>query len=148
MFSLQKLLGKEDKFFTLLEASAQEARNSVQALVKLSKSFDQPDSISVVEIDPDTDELATGKCPSHERVAITTALAPTSECFRHNVYFDLRNDQSNVETPIATKSEAPRLPKNRQKYPPGEFALLRDTRVDTDRRGRKVLVNEVRVGGR
>src|SRR5256714_6143165 len=42
MFSLQKLLGKEDKFFTLLEASAQEARTSVQALVKLSKAFDQP----------------------------------------------------------------------------------------------------------
>jgi uncharacterized protein Yka (UPF0111/DUF47 family) len=42
MFSLQKLLGKEDKFFTLLEASAQEARTSVQALVKLSKSLDQP----------------------------------------------------------------------------------------------------------
>src|SRR5436853_3648232 len=42
MFSLQKLLGKEDKFFSLLEASAQEARTSVQALVKLSKTFDQP----------------------------------------------------------------------------------------------------------
>src|SRR5215475_10072871 len=42
MFSLQKLLGKEDKFFTLLEASAQEARASVQALVKVSKSLDQP----------------------------------------------------------------------------------------------------------
>ena len=42
MFSLQKLLGKEDKFFGLLEASAQEARTSVQALVKLSKSLDQP----------------------------------------------------------------------------------------------------------
>src|SRR5215510_3321329 len=42
MFSLQKLLGNEDKFFSLLEASAQEARTSVQALVKLSKSFDQP----------------------------------------------------------------------------------------------------------
>ena len=42
MFSLQKLLGREDKFFTLLEASAQEARTSVQALVKLSKAFDQP----------------------------------------------------------------------------------------------------------
>ena len=41
MFSLQKLLGKEDKFFTLLEASAEEARASVQALVKLSKSLDQ-----------------------------------------------------------------------------------------------------------
>jgi uncharacterized protein Yka (UPF0111/DUF47 family) len=42
MFSLQRLLGKEDKFFTMLEASAQEARTSVQALVKLSKDFAQP----------------------------------------------------------------------------------------------------------
>src|SRR5215208_1666932 len=42
MFSLQRLLGKEDKFFSLLEASAQEARTSVQALVKLSKALDQP----------------------------------------------------------------------------------------------------------
>ncbi len=41
MFSLQKLLGKEDKFFTLLEKSAEQARNSVQALVKLSKTPDQ-----------------------------------------------------------------------------------------------------------
>ena len=42
MFSLQKLLGKEDKFFTLLEASAEEARGSVQSLVKLMKDLDQP----------------------------------------------------------------------------------------------------------
>ena len=42
MFSLQKLLGKEDKFFTLLEASAEEARVSVQALVKLSQRLDKP----------------------------------------------------------------------------------------------------------
>src|SRR3954454_659155 len=42
MFSLQKLLGKEDKFFNLLEASAEEARASVQALVKLNKNPDQP----------------------------------------------------------------------------------------------------------
>ena len=42
MFSLQRLLGKEDMFFELLEASAEEARNSVQALVKLSKALDQP----------------------------------------------------------------------------------------------------------
>jgi uncharacterized protein Yka (UPF0111/DUF47 family) len=45
MFSLQKLLGKEDKFFTLLEASAEEARTSVQALVKLSKTLDKPPAI-------------------------------------------------------------------------------------------------------
>src|SRR5215813_2943771 len=42
MFSLQRLLGKEDKFFSLLEASADEARASVQALVKLSKDLDKP----------------------------------------------------------------------------------------------------------
>jgi len=42
MFSLQRLLGKEDKFFGLLEASAEEARTSVQALVKLTKDLDQP----------------------------------------------------------------------------------------------------------
>ncbi len=42
MFSLQKLLGKEDLFFGLLEASALEAHNSVQSLVKLSQALDQP----------------------------------------------------------------------------------------------------------
>ncbi len=41
MFSLQRLLGKEDKFFNLLEAGAEEARNSVRALVKLSSNPDQ-----------------------------------------------------------------------------------------------------------
>jgi hypothetical protein len=46
MFSLQRLLGKEDKFFTLLEASAEEARTSVQALVKLSKSLDKPPAVA------------------------------------------------------------------------------------------------------
>ena len=35
MFSLQKLLGKEDRFFDLLVASAEEARSSVRALVKI-----------------------------------------------------------------------------------------------------------------
>jgi uncharacterized protein Yka (UPF0111/DUF47 family) len=38
MFSLQKLLGKEDKFFDLLEASAEEGPASVQALIKLVQS--------------------------------------------------------------------------------------------------------------
>src|SRR4026209_1680680 len=32
MFTLQKLFGKDDKFFDLLEASAQESQHSVQAL--------------------------------------------------------------------------------------------------------------------
>ena len=35
MISLQKLFGKDDKFFGLLEASAEEGRNSIQALNRL-----------------------------------------------------------------------------------------------------------------
>jgi uncharacterized protein len=46
MFSLQRLLGKEDKFFDLLEASAEEARSSVQALIKLVK---QPDKVKSLD---------------------------------------------------------------------------------------------------
>src|SRR5437762_134842 len=41
MFSLQKLLGKEDKFFDLLEASAEEARASVQILIKYLQKPEQ-----------------------------------------------------------------------------------------------------------
>ena len=41
MFSLQRLLGKEDKFFDLLEASAEEARISVQALVRFNQGQDR-----------------------------------------------------------------------------------------------------------
>jgi uncharacterized protein Yka (UPF0111/DUF47 family) len=41
MFSLQRLLGKEDKFFSLLESSAEEARTSVQALVKLMQDLEK-----------------------------------------------------------------------------------------------------------
>ena len=35
MFSLQKLFGKDDKFFTLMEGSAEEARASILSLLKL-----------------------------------------------------------------------------------------------------------------
>lgn len=41
MFSLQRLLGKEDKFFDLLEASAQESRKSVQALIRFMQNPEQ-----------------------------------------------------------------------------------------------------------
>jgi hypothetical protein len=60
------------------------------------KSFDRPDGITIVEIDPETGQLATGLCPLQERLAMVTTQAPFSECYRHNVYFDLltlRNHQ-------------------------------------------------------
>jgi uncharacterized protein len=45
MISLQRLLGKDDRFNTLLEASAREARASVQVLVKLLKESDHSKSL-------------------------------------------------------------------------------------------------------
>ena len=45
MISLQKMLGKEEKFFDLLEASAEEARASVQLLIQLLKVPDQDKSL-------------------------------------------------------------------------------------------------------
>jgi len=51
MFSLQKLIGKDDKFFNLMEGSAEEARASVQALIKLVAHPEKPNSLeSFVEI--------------------------------------------------------------------------------------------------
>jgi uncharacterized protein Yka (UPF0111/DUF47 family) len=45
MFSLQRLLGKEDKFFDLLDASAKEAHKSAQALSKFLKDPSQAKSL-------------------------------------------------------------------------------------------------------
>lgn len=41
MFSLQRLFGKEDRFFELLESSAEESRASVEALARFLKNPDQ-----------------------------------------------------------------------------------------------------------
>jgi penicillin-binding protein 1B len=112
------------------------------------KSFAQPPGITIVEIDPETDALATGKCPMHERVALRLEQAPTSECFRHNIYFNLPGERTDVAVATTARSEAPRLPKDRPKNSPREFTMLQETRVDTDKRGRRVLVNEMRVVGR
>lgn len=45
MFSLQRLLGKEDKFFDLLDASAKEAHKSSQALAKFLQNASQAKSL-------------------------------------------------------------------------------------------------------
>jgi uncharacterized protein Yka (UPF0111/DUF47 family) len=46
MFSLQKVLGKDDKFFELMEGSADEARASIRSLIQLVKHPDPDQSLS------------------------------------------------------------------------------------------------------
>src|SRR5258705_12902218 len=45
MFSLQKLLGKDDKFFRLMEGSAEEARASIQSLAEMLKASEAKRSL-------------------------------------------------------------------------------------------------------
>jgi penicillin-binding protein 1B len=110
------------------------------------KSFNQPDGITIAEIDPETDALATSKCPNRERVALLTEEAPTSECFRHNIYFDLRDDPAPSSS--LAKNDLPRPDRKRSRNPPAESALARETRIDMNKTGKNVLVNELRIANR
>jgi hypothetical protein len=74
MFSLQRLLGKEDKFFTLLEASAEEARTSVQALVRLSKTLDKPSVVGDFAYSREKDKQITREISAAVYSTFVTAL--------------------------------------------------------------------------
>jgi uncharacterized protein Yka (UPF0111/DUF47 family) len=74
MFSLQRLLGKEDKFFTLLEASAEEARTSVQALVRLSKTLDKPSAVGDFAYSREKDKQITREISAAVYSTFVTAL--------------------------------------------------------------------------
>jgi penicillin-binding protein 1B len=102
------------------------------------KSFAQPNDVNVVDVDPDTDQLATGVCPQHERVAVLAAQTPSTECYRHNVYF-IRDDEPAVG-PLITRVEPQRRPN-----PSPSLAARTDTTVETAPNGRRTLVNELRV---
>jgi len=103
-----------------------------------AKSFAQPSDVNVVDVDPDTDQLATGVCPQHERVAVLAAQAPSTECYRHNVYF-IRDDEP-AAGPLITRAEPQRRPN-----PSQSLAARTDTTVETAPNGRRTLVNELRV---
>jgi uncharacterized protein Yka (UPF0111/DUF47 family) len=59
MFSLQKLFGKDDRFFDLLEASSQEARRSVEVLNALLAAPSKPASIQEFHAAKNADKKIT-----------------------------------------------------------------------------------------
>jgi uncharacterized protein len=69
MFSLQKLLGKKDKFFDLLEASADEAGRSVQALKHFMENPDKSKTLN--------EFIATRRKEKSIRSEISDALCTT-----------------------------------------------------------------------
>jgi penicillin-binding protein 1B len=109
------------------------------------KSFEQPEGISFVEVDPETNQLATGVCPQHERVAVLATQTAISECLRHNFHFDSASDLEINDTPSVARVERSPVSGKRQTL---ELNHFKDTRVDTSQDGRKILVNEMRAVGR
>src|SRR5258705_11738146 len=74
MFSLQKLLGKDDKFFTLMEQSAEEARASIQSLVRLLETAAEKRSLKeFVEIRR-KDKLSSKQLTEHLCKTFVTPL--------------------------------------------------------------------------
>lgn len=59
MFSLQKIFGKDDKFFDLLEASAEEARHSVQVLNRVLSTPTQAPSLTEFHGSKEADKKIT-----------------------------------------------------------------------------------------
>lgn len=110
------------------------------------KSFAQPEGITTLDIDPETDEIASFKCPTHERVAMLTTQAPKSECFRHNFSFD-ESEPSEVRVSSFTPSLAAPARKRDPIPRRNESSLTRNTQIEI-KQGRSVLVNEMRVAGR
>jgi uncharacterized protein Yka (UPF0111/DUF47 family) len=87
MFSLQRLLGKEDLFFGLLEASAIEAQNSVHALVKLSQSLDQPVELEAFAAARRKDKEITSQIRNAVYTTFVTALEREDiEALSHVLY--------------------------------------------------------------
>ncbi|HEU4595250.1 MAG TPA: hypothetical protein VFS10_08920, partial [Pyrinomonadaceae bacterium] len=129
------------------------------------ESFERPESITTVEIDPETGALATEACPQRERVAVTHALAPAHECLTHAASFDAlatldageiedaaasvverivetqRALRHSVENTTRALSPARSATTNVQLEP----RATRTTRVEVRRDGRPALTNEMRV---
>lgn len=136
-----------------LPAWTEFVRGAVELRPELGgESFARPDGITTVEIDPETGALASPTCPQSERIAITPAFAPNVECYLHNnayapvAYLDgiEYSEELPDDTRTATQTN-PALPRALTNEERKALSTPRTTRVVTDKQGRSVLVNEMRV---
>lgn len=95
------------------------------------ENFECPEGIKFVEIDTATGLLSTLSCPLRELIAVTEAEAPHLECYLHG------------NLPVQSSPFAKSIERSETKTE--EITSHGRTRTDTDRTGRKTLVNEVNV---
>jgi penicillin-binding protein 1B len=140
-------------------------RNAVELKPDLGgEAFERPAGITFVEIDPETGLLATASCPQHEQIAITATLAPNLECTMHGEKLEMLASTEDSEVydyePASIEPDEPRISMREtytrpQPLPRPSFSVERidapawqTTRVETDTRGQRTLVNEMRVNSR
>ena len=95
------------------------------------QNFECPEGVKFVEIDSATGLLSTLGCPLRELIAVTEAEAPHLECYLHG------------NLPVQSSPFAENI--ERRETKPVEVSSHGRTRTDTDRSGRKTLVNEINV---
>src|SRR4029077_8647846 len=72
--SLQKLFGKDDRFFTLMEGSAQESRNSILSIVELLKAAEAERSLDAFIESRRNDKRLTKELTEHLCKTFVTPL--------------------------------------------------------------------------
>ena len=120
-------------------------------------AFLRPRGVISIEIDPSTGQLASPTCPQRERIAVSHALAPNSECLTHQPFFPLMASydsqelepmpavvSANSPTPEvhATRAHAPREGVKTVIIP---SPSIQTRRIDQSRNGRARLTNEIDV---
>ncbi len=125
------------------------------------EAFERPAGVRFVEVDTETGLLATASCPQQERIAITSELAPNLECTMHGETFELADAGEDSEgydyepatiieadgrTRIIQPSSRPKtLPRPQVTSERLESPAWQTTRIETDTRGQRTLVNEMSV---
>nr|MBA2735133.1 PBP1A family penicillin-binding protein [Acidobacteriota bacterium] len=119
------------------------------------EAFSRPAGITLAEIDPESGLLANASCPQREHVAITATLAPNLECTTHGEMYELVASSDAVgaydyEPATISESDGSRpkpLLRPQMTIGTSETPSRSATRVVTDTRGQRTLVNEVGNSG-
>jgi penicillin-binding protein 1B len=106
------------------------------------RAFECPEGIRFVETDVESGLLSTLTCPHRELVAITDRLAPNFECSHHGNLPELFHDaveEIEAGETVTLAQHAVAKPSNSR-----PSTNLPVTRVETDSRGRRTLINDMR----
>ena len=80
----------------------------------------------------------------HELVAMLQTQAPLSECFRHGFTSGIASSESDASNAIANSADRRAVKESKAKRLQESSSLVQ-TRVVTDKNGRKTLVNDMRL---